>query len=188
LADARQLPGRRFILIGDYQVVTHETVTFAQRHPDRVTAIGRLRGDANLYAPPANPRRRTRGGGVARKGKKIASPAERAGQLAPAARQQAAIQWYGGQTRSVTWVSETALWYDKHPAQVTPIRWVCVLGDQEAGLENACFFSSDQAMEPARLIELYASRWNIEVTFAKKPARCWDWRPRGIGAGRRCCG
>jgi hypothetical protein len=163
----RQLPGRRFILIGDYQVVTHQTVTFAQRHPDRVTAIGRLRGDANLYAPPANPRRRTRGGGVARKGKKIASPAERIEQLAPA-RQE--VQWYGGQTRSVTWASETALWYDKHHAQVTPIRWVCVLGDQEAGLENAYFFSSDQALEPARLIELYASRWNIEVTFEEARA------------------
>src|SRR2546421_11098895 len=51
----RQLPQRRFILIGDYQVITHQTASFAQRHADRVTVIGRLRGDASLYAPPAHP-------------------------------------------------------------------------------------------------------------------------------------
>ena len=52
----RWFPDRKFILTGDYQVVTHQTVGFAQRHADRVTVIGRLRGDAGLYAPPKNPK------------------------------------------------------------------------------------------------------------------------------------
>jgi hypothetical protein len=58
----RWLPDRRFILIGDYQIVTHQTAEFARRHADRVTAIGRLRGDANLYAQPAD--RRSAGRGI----------------------------------------------------------------------------------------------------------------------------
>ena len=61
----RWLPDRKFILTGDYQIVTHETAAFAQRHRDRVTVIGRLRGDANLYAPPKNPMARSAHGGIA---------------------------------------------------------------------------------------------------------------------------
>jgi hypothetical protein len=33
----RQLPNRKFILLGDYQVITHKTALFAHRHRDRVT-------------------------------------------------------------------------------------------------------------------------------------------------------
>ena len=36
----RWLPDRKFILTGDYQVVTHETVAFAQHHAQQVTVIG----------------------------------------------------------------------------------------------------------------------------------------------------
>jgi len=71
----RWLPNRKFVLIGDYQVVTHETAEFARRHCDRVTVIGRLRGDANLYAPPKNPLRKSSAGGCVKKGRKIPSPA-----------------------------------------------------------------------------------------------------------------
>jgi hypothetical protein len=55
----RWLPDRKFVLVGDYQVVTHETVAFAQRHADRVTVVGRLRGDA----PTSTRRRPTRSAG-----------------------------------------------------------------------------------------------------------------------------
>ena len=123
----RWLPDRKFILTGDSQVVTHETVAFARRHADRVTVVGRLRGDANLYAPPANPARRSRTGGLARKGRKLAAPAERAAQL-PAVEQE--VAWYGNSRRTVRHAGEAALWYDKHARKransVTPIRWVCV--------------------------------------------------------------
>ena len=158
----RWMPRRKFILIGDYHVVTHQTACFAQRHAQRVTAIGRLRGDANFYAAPANPRRRTRTGRPSQKGKKIPSPAQRAAQLKPSS---AKVQWYGNARRTVKFVTETSLWYDKHHSQVTPIRWVCVLGDPKQGREDAYFYSSDTEMTATRIIEVYASRWNIEVTF-----------------------
>ena len=116
----RWFPNRKFILTGDYQVITHETVGFAQRHADRVTVIGHLRGDANLYAPPKHPGRRCRAGSRSKKGRKLPVPAQRIGQLKPVLEE---VNWYGGSRRKVRHVSEQALWYDKHGRAVT--RFCC---------------------------------------------------------------
>jgi hypothetical protein len=165
----RWLPDRKFILIGDSKVVTHQTVAFAQQHSDRLIVIGRLRGDANLYGAPKDPARRTRGGGYAKKGRKLPSPSKRIAKLEPTTQE---IAWYGSSRRTVRHVSEQALWYDKHASAVTPIRWVCVLGNPnpKQNLTDAFFFSSDPQLNPARIIELYARRWNIEVTFEEARA------------------
>ena len=163
----RWLPDRKFILSGDSKVITHPVVAFAQRHADRVTVIGRLRGDANLYAPPLNPKRRTRTGALPRKGRKLPSPAKRITELDPTTQE---VSWYGASRRKVRHVSEQALWYDKHGNSVTPIRWVCVLGDPEHNLQDAFFFSSDPTMTAVQIIEHYARRWNIEVTFEESRA------------------
>jgi|SRR5579884_1928709 len=163
----RWLPDRRFILIGDYQVVTHETVAFAHRHARRVTAIGRMRGDANLYEKPKNPNRYCRGWKLPHKGKKLPKPSQRIKELKATSRK---VRWYGSSVRKVKFVGEEALWYDKHDSRrrnggVTPIRWVCVLGDKEKDGEDMFLYSSDPKMPPQQIIEYYASRWNIEVTF-----------------------
>ena len=163
----RWLPDRKFVLTGDYQVITHETVAFAQRHANRVMVIGRLRGDANLYAAPRNPKRRSRTGALAKKGRKLPSPAARSARLHPLTRE---VAWYGNRRRTVRYVSEAALWYDKQGGAVTPIRWVCVPGDPKQKLPDAFFFCSEAAMDAAGIIELYARRWNIEVTFEESRA------------------
>jgi hypothetical protein len=170
----RWLPDRRFILIGDYQIVTHQTAEFARRHADRVTAIGRLRGDANLYAQPVCGKARGPsqcGPRHPRKGAKLPAPAKQIATLQSTTQE---VTWYGGSRRSVRYVSEQALWYDKHGSPlpgVTPIRWVCVLGDAKHGTDDAFFFSTDaSAMDAATIIELYARRWNIEVTFEESRA------------------
>jgi Transposase DDE domain len=167
----RWLPDRKFILTGDSLVVTHETVAFAQRHADRVTVVGRLRGDADLYASPVNPQRVSRTGEFCRKGGKLPSPQKQIAQLQPVTQK---VAWYGGSRRKVRYVSQQALWYGARCNTVTPIRWVCVLGDPHQdhpkGLKNAFFFCSDPAMPPASIIERYARRWNIEVTFEESRA------------------
>lgn len=96
----RWMPDRKFILIGDYQVVTHQTAEFARRHSDRITAIGRLRGDANLYAPPVNRNRKFAAGGVKalppqwiKKGRKMPSPAQQVQTLEPVRRFICQLQW-----------------------------------------------------------------------------------------------
>ena len=105
----RWLPGRSFILVGDYQVATHGLCQFALRHAVAVTVVGRLRGDANLYAPPQGPPGRRRRGRKARKGPKLPSPARQAKALKAVSRE---VDWYGGRRRTVRLVSGTALWYD----------------------------------------------------------------------------
>jgi hypothetical protein len=159
----RWFPQRKFILLGDYQVITHKTAGFAARHRGRVTVIGRLRGDANLYGEPSARQRRirVRGGGYCSKGAKAPSPAQRIEHLEPVDQE---VAWYGGSRRQVRHVSETALWFSKHNCAVVPIRWVCVLG-QGKGKCNDFFYSTDANLSPQRIIELYALRWNIEVTF-----------------------
>jgi hypothetical protein len=164
----RWFPDRKFILTGDFQVVTHQTVDFAQRHADRITVIGRLRGDANLYSAPLNPKRKSsRTGKLPKKGRKLPAPQKRIAQLKETTEEMA---WYGGNRRAVRYVSEQSLWYDKHSNAVTPIRWVCVRGDPKEDLEDAYFFCSDPAMTAMNIIEHYARRWNIEVTFEEARA------------------
>ena len=163
----RWLPERKFVLSGDHQVITHETAAFAQRHAGRVTVVGRLRGDANLYAAPADPRRQCRTGVCARKGRKLPSPAQRKDELPP---RSGEIVWYGGRRRKLRYVGEESLWYDKHGSGVTPIRWVCVLGEPKQKLDDAFFFCSDARQEASWIIERYARRWNIEVTFQEARA------------------
>jgi hypothetical protein len=158
----RWLPGRKFVLIGDFLVVSHATVVFAQRHANRITVIGRLRGDANLYHPPKVPSRRTKGGQLAQKGRKAQSPCRRVAHLKERTRR---VQWYGGSRRRVRYVTETGLWYSSHHAKVTRIRWVAVLADTALPSEHNYFFCSDPTQDAVHIIEWYASRWNIEVTF-----------------------
>lgn len=159
----RWFPNRRFILLGDSRATSHRLACFVHRHSDRVTLISRLRSDANLYAKPSS--RKGRGGRPARKGRKLPSPSRQVPKLTP---QDSIIAWYGSSRRKIRHVSETGLWYSVHQVAVVPIRWVCVLGNK--GLEDAYFYTTDQSLDARRIVELYAMRWNIEVTFEETRA------------------
>jgi hypothetical protein len=150
----RWFPDRKFILLGDSRAVSHAVACFAHRHRDRVTLISRLRGDANLYDRPLSNR--------GKKGGKKPSPQKQVRHLP---RQTGTLAWYGSSRRRLTYASDTALWYSVHSVRVTPLRWVCVLEDLKLKMEQAYFYSTDPQMPARRIIELYAMRWNIEVTF-----------------------
>ena len=161
----RRFPDRQFILLGDYGVIGHQTAAFAHRHRQRVKVISRLRGDANLYWP-SQKKGRVKGGGKARKGRKRPSPAQQV-QTLPV--QRGRVAWYGSSRREVKYATCTGLWYDKHHGgQVTPIRWVAVGG--ESGEFTDYFYCSDDSVEARKIIEYYAMRWNIEVTFEESRA------------------
>jgi len=156
----RWFPGRRFILLGDARAVSHEVAHFIQQHRDRITLVSRLRSDANLYDPP----RRRRG---ARKGRKKPSPRN---QVKALTHSTDTVAWYGSGERKIRYASDTGLWYSTCDLRVVPIRWVCVRGNPKLRSEDAYFYSTDQAMPARRIIELYALRWNIEVTFEESRA------------------
>jgi DDE superfamily endonuclease len=155
----RWFPQRRFILLGDSRAVSHAVACFVRRHADRVTLISRLRADANLYDTPRN-----RG---AKKGRKKPSPQKQAEELPPITE---TVQWYGSSRRKLRHVSDTALWYSNVNNAVVPVRWVCVLADPKLNMEQAYFYSTDPTLPARRIVELYALRWNIEVTFEESRA------------------
>ena len=162
----RWLPDRTFVLTGDYQVITHRTLSFARRHAGRITVVGRLRGDANLYARPVH-RNRPEHAGRIKKGEKLPSPARQMGRLLET---EQTVQWYGSRRRRVRYVTDKALWYDACDSSSAPIRWVGVKGDAQRGTEDAYFYCSDPAATAVWVIEHYARRWNIEVTFEEARA------------------
>jgi hypothetical protein len=176
----RWFPKRKFILLADARAASHTLAAFASTHRDRVTLISRMRADANLYDPPKNPKQRTRGGSYAKKGRKQSAPRDRLGQLP---RHLKEVNWYGSSRRRVAYVSDSGLWYGKHDRRhrVVPIRWVCVLGNKRQHRDDAYFYSTDPQMDASRIIELYAMRWNIEVTFQE--ARAW----MGLETTRHWC-
>jgi hypothetical protein len=125
-----------------------------------------LRGDANLYAPPVN-RNRPIHAGRYKKGKKLPSPAKQIGQLQVIEQE---VRWYGNSRHTVRYVTEQALWYYSRDSSTAAIRWVGVLGNPRQNTDNAYFFCSDTAATAAWIIEHYARRWNIEVTFEETRA------------------
>lgn len=165
-------PQRRFIFLGDGHFSGHELADFARRHRDRLTLIGRLRKRATLYAkPPRRTRRRKgRGGGrPRRKGRKLRCPAE---QVAHARRHKLTVRWYGqGKRRRVNVVSGTGIWY--RAGLLAHVRWVYVRDPSSKRVDY--FYSTDARMSPRRIIELFAARWSIEVTFQEVRAHLgWE--------------
>jgi hypothetical protein len=156
-------PERRFIVAGDWGFASHELARFCHRHRRRVALIARFVPDATLYAlpPAALPGKRGR---RRRKGVKLPSPQEAV--AAARTRRQAHVQWYGGKTRQVELVSGCAGWYRARGsgrAGLVPVRWVWA--KELAKGQEAWFYSTDPTLTPQRIVELFAGRWAIEVTF-----------------------
>lgn len=158
-------PERRFILTGDWGYGSHELAWFCHRHRRRVTLVARFRGDAVLHALPGDkPCKSRRHSGHVRKGRRLPAPAEIAGKAA--GRRKATVRWYGNSVRDVELLSACAGWYRARGggrAALVPIRWVFC--KELVNGEEGYFFSTDPLMTPEQIVELYAGRWAIEVTF-----------------------
>jgi len=152
------LPQRRFIFLGDGHFSGHELADFAHRHRQRLTLIGRLRRNARLFDKPPKASLRRRCGRPQRKGKQLPSPGE---QVASARPHKLKVRWYGSTHRRVGVVSGKGIWY-RGPL-LAPIRWVCV--QDPINKRSDFFYSTDQKLSSRQIIELYAARWSLEVTF-----------------------
>ena len=75
----------------------------------------------------------------------------------------AAIAWYDGPTRIVELTSQTAVWYRSGKPPVT-IRWV-VVRDLQGAFDPQALLCTDPAADPARILEWFVQRWQLEVTF-----------------------
>jgi hypothetical protein len=187
-------PGRRFICLGDWGFGSHDLAAFARRHRRRLTLVARCRADTNLFALPdpaalaaaAARRRKAKAKAEAeakpksarrrppytcRKGRKLPTPQETVAKATPWTR---TLAWYGNGRRDVGLVSGCGGWYRpagrarRGRSALVPLRWV--RSRDAAGGREDYFYSTDPTMSAERIVELYAGRWAIEVTFAEARA------------------
>ncbi|HEX2184536.1 MAG TPA: transposase [Chloroflexota bacterium] len=123
-----------------------------------VEVISRLRMDAALWTPPP-PRRPGRKGRPRRKGRRLPTPAAAA---ACCRRWRTLTLELYGRTVSIQSFTYTALWYGALRAQ--PVR-IVVVRDPTGERRDEAFFGTDPTMPVAVILEGYARRWTLEVTF-----------------------
>jgi len=156
-------PERRFIVAGDWGFASHDLAWFCYRHRRRITLVARFLPDAVLFArPKAKPRGRR--GPQGRKGKRLPSPQEALRRASD--RRHAEVDWYGRGRRKVELLSSCGGWYRARGsgrACLVPLRWVWAR--ELAKGQEAWFYSTDPTLAPEQIIELFAGRWAIEVTF-----------------------
>ena len=128
--------------------------------------LSKLRLDAQLYDFPIAQSPHKKGRKPA-KGKKLPPLKDRINEAKEHGR-QALVKWYGGNKRTVRYLSGVCLWYTpgQKPLQ---LRWVLVV-DPQGKLRSEAFFSTDINLSPIDIIEIYVLRWNVEVTFEESRA------------------
>jgi hypothetical protein len=132
--------------------------TVLEHRPANVHVISRLRLDAALYAPPP-PRRPGQKGRPRRRGDRLPSLTQ---VLAGRRRwQRLPLVLYG---RAVTprVFTLTALWYGALREQQVRI---VVVRDPSGRRRDEAFFCTDLDRDAAFILETYARRWTLEVTF-----------------------
>ena len=152
-----RFPGRSFVFAGDSGYGTHEVARFCHRHRGRLTRVGELHPDADLFAPPPP----YRGNGRPRvKGDRVPKPRAAA---ATAARAELTVSWYGGGTRRVEAATGTGHWYKGGNGRV-PIRSVYVK-DTTGTHRDEYLFTTDTNRSADAGVGTYCGRWSIETTF-----------------------
>jgi len=164
-------PERKFLFFGDGGYASHELARFFHRHHRHATLVSRFHGDANLYAPPGQ--RKRRAGRPRIKGAKLAAPKA---VVRRSRRTQAMVGWYGGGQRRVEWVSGTGHWY-KGGKGLVPIRWVFV-HDLDGTHRDEYFYTTDTALRAEQIITYFTARWPIETTFQEMRSHLGFETPR----------
>jgi hypothetical protein len=132
--------------------------TLLERRPANVHVISRLRMDAALWTPPP-PRRTGQTGRPRRRGVRLPTPTA----LAAAGRRWRTVTvTIYGRTVTAQALLCRALWYvalRDHPVRIVVVR------DPAGKRKDEAFFCTDAALDAASILEMYARRWTLEVTF-----------------------
>lgn len=158
-------PGRRFTLVGDGAYASKALLSGLD---ERVSFVGRLRGDAAVHDPRVPQAKKGQRGRKAQKGPRLPSPKEAA---AKADRKRSAVgDWLWqevtvtayGKERVLRAVAYLAVW--PHVLGLRPVR-VVVVRDPAGKLGDAYLFTTDLRAEVSWVIQQFAWRWSIEVLF-----------------------
>ena len=172
----RWLPQRPLVLVGDNGYAVLDLLHCCQSLAPPVTLIARLRLDAALYAPapPRQPGQQSRPPlqGARR------PPLKALLDQANVTWASVSVAWYDGTTRTVELTSETAVWYRSGKPPVL-ICWVSIRDPQGAFTPQA-LLCTDPAADPKQILEWFALRWQLEVTFQEVRTHL-GWRPSASG-------
>ena len=153
-------PERRVYVVGDSAYVNRTTI---EDRPANVEVLGPLHPDAALFAPPPPrlPGQMRQMGRPRTKGEQRPSPMAQAQARRPDTWHRLPVTLYG---RTVTPLvfRGTALWYTV--LRAAPMRYV-VVRDPSGRRKDAAFCCTDLGVSVAFLLETYAKRWTLEVTF-----------------------
>ncbi len=153
-----RFPNRTFVFAGDAGYGTHEVTRFCRRHRDRLTLVGKLHPDANLFEPPPPYAGKGRPRVKGTRSLKPRQAVDAATTLTPLT-----VGWYGGGRRQVGTLTGTGRWY-KAGRGLAPIRWVFVR-DATGTHRDEYYFTTDVGLSVSAVIAAYCGRWNIETTF-----------------------
>jgi len=151
-------PGRTLYVVGDAAYTNRTTMA---RRPANVEVVGRMRLDAALFElpPPRQPGQRGRS---RTRGDRLPTP------QAMAAQRTAHGTWHRlrlvlyGKTVTPLVFRGTALWYSVLPE--APVRFV-VVRDPSGRRRDEAFFCTDLTVGARFVLETFARRWTLEVTF-----------------------
>ena len=132
--------------------------TMLENRPDNVHIISRLRMDAALYALPPT-RGKGRRGRARRRGKRLPTPKRTAQHTKNWRRLEVRI--YGRRVKTLI-TERTALWYVA--LRDAPVKIVIVRDPKGHRLDEA-FFCTDKNADAKFILEGFARRWCLEVTF-----------------------
>jgi hypothetical protein len=157
-------PDRRFTLAGDGAYAAEGLLMDLD---DRVTFVGRMRGDAEVY-DPTPVLRKGKPGRKPKKGPRMPNPkaaAKRADEnksgQGPWLWQEVEVTVYGVK-RKLQVLSYVVVW--PKVRGLKPIR-IVIVRDPEGKMKDAYLFSTDANASLAWVVEMFAKRWSIEVAF-----------------------
>jgi hypothetical protein len=158
-------PGRRFTLVGDGGYAAKTMLTDLD---ERVTFVGRLRGDAAVYDPRVPAAKKGQRGPKAKKGPRLPSPKAAA---AKADRKRSATEdWLWQEVAVTVYGCRRLLWAFAYEAVwptvlgLRPVR-IVVVRDPEGRLADVYLFTTDLSARLGWVITQFAWRWAIEVLF-----------------------
>ncbi len=148
LQSKRWLPDRRVVVVADSSFAALELIAAVRR---QVCLITRLRLDASLFEP-ARERRPGQIGQPPLKGKRRPKLSAVLADPKTVWTSVMLTEWYGGQTRKLEYVSNTAVWYHSGLPPAA-IRWVLVR-DPSGQRDAQAFLCTDLDLEPDAILSL----------------------------------
>jgi hypothetical protein len=158
-------PERRFVLIGDG---AYAAAGLLRTLDERVTYVGRLRADAEVYDPVVPQQPKGKRGQKPKKGPRLPGPKEAARRADAKPHGRGRWQWqkvdvvaYGVQ-RTLQVLAYTVVWPEVFGLRVIRI---VVVRDPTGKMKDAYLFTTDLTATLAWVITTYAKRWSLEVAF-----------------------